>query len=87
MRTLIRNLGLLLLAGIVAIPEAAEAQATARPRGDVAANLGWLYIDTGVERAGNRTPRDNTLYGGVTAGWYWTDHFKTEIEAGGGSEG
>ena len=69
------------------MPEPAEGQTTARPRGDVAASLGWLHIDTQVGRAGNRTPRGNTIYGGVVAGWYWTEHLKTEIEAGGGGEG
>jgi hypothetical protein len=57
----------LLAAGwLLAVPK----ESTAQPRrqaGDVALSLGWSCLDTRVERAGNRTPRDNTLYGGVTA--------------------
>jgi hypothetical protein len=86
--TLNHYLGFLLVAAaMLAVPVESAAQAAPRQRGDVTASFGWLYLDTQVERAGNRTPRDNTLYGGVAAGWYWTEHLKTEIEAGAGTEG
>jgi hypothetical protein len=53
---------------------------------DVAGNIGWVHLDTRVGRPGDQSRWDNALFGGVTAGWYWTDHLKTEIEAGGASE-
>lgn len=53
---------------------------------DAAANIGWLHLDTRVGRAGDQARWDNTLVGGISAGWYWTDHVKTEIEVGGASE-
>ena len=28
----------------------------------------------------------NTLFGGIQAGWYWTDHLKTELDFGAGTE-
>jgi hypothetical protein len=30
---------------------------------------------------------DSTLFGSIGAGWHWTDHLKTEVDFGGGTEG
>ena len=50
-------------------------------RGDVGGDLGWLSV--------NRSEIDafddwfsRSFFGGLTAGWYWTDHWKTELSAG-----
>jgi len=63
-----------------------QAQSRTTPSADLAASLGWLYLDTRVGRPGDQARWDGTLHGGITAGWYWTDNLKTEIEAGGASE-
>jgi len=43
-------------------------------------------MDTRVGRPGDQARWDGALYGVVSAGWYWTDNWKTEIEAGGAGE-
>jgi hypothetical protein len=62
----------------------AQSDAPARPlaRGDVSASIGWFNASA---RRLDPAPYDDwygrSLYGGVAAGWYWTDHLKTEIDA------
>lgn len=80
---------LLLVAAValaLGLPVAALAQQpTPAPlaRGDVAGTIGWLN--------GNKSDLTNLstndwynrgLYAGAIAGWYWTDHHKTQVEAG-----
>jgi outer membrane protein W len=49
-------------------------------RADAAGTISWLTV--------NKADLDHyddwysTLYGGGSFGWYWTDHLKTEVEAG-----
>jgi hypothetical protein len=54
-------------------------------RGDMTGALGWLNANkdglTTYDSWYNRS-----LYGGLAAGWYWTDHLKTELEAGASTE-
>lgn len=64
---------------------AVEAQTAPTARADVTVTAGWMGLDTGVPRLGN-DDWDGTLSGGVSAGWYWTDHVKTEIEIGAAGE-
>ena len=75
---------LLLLAMVIASSLRAEAQIASPPplmRGDVAGTVGWLNGDTGRDlTSGDWYNRG--LYLGGHAGWYWTEHHKTEIEAG-----
>lgn len=71
---------------LLALPGQAAAQAPGTQRGDIAASIGWLYLDTRVGRPGDQARWDGAGYGGVTAGWYWTDNWKTEIDAGGAGE-
>jgi outer membrane protein W len=70
---------------LVAAP-AARAQALSEPvsRVDVSAALGWLSANkSGLDSEYSRNDWYNTsLYGGAGAGWYWTDHWKTEIDGG-----
>ncbi len=48
-------------------------------RFDVTALIGWLAAQKPYEHF---TDWDSSLYGGAAAGWYWTDHLKTEVEGG-----
>jgi hypothetical protein len=55
------------------------------PRFDAAASVGWLGV------RGDRPSRysrgwADSLFGSASAGWYWTDHLKTEIDAGAGTK-
>ena len=65
---------------------AARAQGTARPvsQADVSGSFGWLNADKSEldsYRSGNDR-YNSSLYGGGSLGWYWTDHWKTEVEGG-----
>ena len=73
---------------LVAAP-AAWAQ-PARPsspisRGDVTGSLGWFNADKG-EVFEYDTWYNRSAFAGITFGWYWTDHLKTEIDGGLSSE-
>jgi hypothetical protein len=63
----------------------AEAQSAPPARADVTATIGWLGLDTGQRQFGD-DEWDGTFVGALSAGWYWTDHLKTEVEAGAVSE-
>jgi hypothetical protein len=55
-------------------------------RGDLHFVLGWQNLHKG----GTETPNDwvnSIFYGGAGAGWYWTDHLKTQVDFGGGTRG
>jgi hypothetical protein len=60
-------------------------QASPVTRADSAGYLGWLAVHTR-----DSEPYDNdwhdSLFGAVSAGWYWTDHLKTELDFGAGTE-
>ena len=77
-----------LLGILVTIAAGADASAQAsaeRPRSDAAGALAWQL--TGTE--GNRpysSDWHNALFGGGSAGWYWTEHHKTEVDFGTSSE-
>jgi outer membrane protein W len=51
---------------------------------DVTGSIGWLNVDKS-DLSNNQSSNDwynRSVYGGAAAGWYWTDHLKTEVEAG-----
>jgi hypothetical protein len=57
-------------------------------RGDLQIVVGWQNL----EENGTSLPRqDNWInsifWGGAGAGWYWTDHLKTHVDIGAGTEG
>jgi len=56
-------------------------------RADVSGTLGWLVVNREVP-AGYDFGDDwqHSLFAAATAGWYWTDHLKTELELGAGTE-
>jgi outer membrane protein W len=66
-----------------------EASAQPQPRvttGDVAGTIGWLSADTHPSGPYNDNNWANTLFGAVSAGWYWTDNLKTEVDFGVGTK-
>ncbi len=75
----------LLLAGATR----AGAQTAAGPlfRADVSGSLGWFNADKAEINAsdGSNDWYNRSVYGGAGFAWYWTDHWKTEIEGGASS--
>ncbi len=71
---------------VLAVAPVARAQTVAGPlqRADVSATLGWLNADKGGldDTRGSNDWYNRSLYGGAGLGWYWTDHWKTEIDGG-----
>lgn len=78
--------GLLIAVVLLADPATSKAQSARATRADAAASIGWLYLDTRVGRPGDQTRWDGGLYGGVSAGWYWSHNLKTEVEVGAAAE-
>ena len=70
---------------------AASAQSPPRPlvRADVSATIGWIGVDTGSGSSGPWLYHrwETSLFGTVGAGWFWTDHLKTEVDFGAGRDG
>ena len=67
---------------------ASLAQAPQSPlaRGDVSGLVGWMNVNkSGLDDRTSNDWYNRGFYGGGMAGWHWTDHHKTEIEAGAGS--
>jgi hypothetical protein len=54
-------------------------------RGDLAGSFGWLSAKTAIDPPGAGTDWHSSLFGAASGGWYWTDNFKTEIDAGAGT--
>src|SRR6478672_7700054 len=55
-------------------------------RGDLHFVLGWQNLHKGGVETGNDWI-NGILFGGIGAGWYWTDHLKTQVDFGGGTRG
>lgn len=80
------------LAAVAWLAGAAVATAQEPPkvlnRGDARFVIGWQNLHKEQPPPQNY---DNWLngifYGGAGAGWYWTDHLKTQIDVGAGTEG
>ena len=56
-------------------------------RGDVHVVVGWQNLhkpQTPEENYGNNW-LNGIFFGGAGAGWYWTDHLKTQVDFGGGT--
>ena len=88
MRTFIIAIGGLLL---VSGTSAAQAEVPAtQPRADFHAVIGWqnLRQDRGDDTFETFNNWSNGIfYGGAGAGWYWTDHVKTQVDFGAGTLG
>ena len=79
----------LLLAALLAQSPATPSPSPAGPvmRGDVQGVIGWQNLrDHDAQDHYNDWVND-IFYGGVGAGWYWTDHHKTVIDFGAGTRG
>jgi hypothetical protein len=77
---------------LVAIAPAAFAQTAPPPspiaRWDVTGTLGWFNADkSDATRESYNEWYNSSLYGGIGAGWYWTDNHKTEIDFAGTTGG
>ena len=68
----------LLLAGAVTVR--AEDQTGRLAHGDVTGAIGWLHVNKDSLDPYNGWSQ--ALFGSVSVGLYWTDHLKTEIQAG-----
>lgn len=64
---------------------AQEPPRTPLSRGDVHFVLGWQNLHK-EQPAQNNDWLNGILYGGAGAGWYWTDHLKTQVDFGAGTE-
>src|SRR5215212_9017268 len=64
---------------------AARAQTAPVMQGDVAGTIGWLAVDKESQQPQVRHDWTKSLWGAASAGWYWTDHLKTEVDFGAGS--
>lgn len=78
---------LLAAAVLTGCAPAAFAQSAPPPspiaRWDVTGTLGWFNADKSDNtRESYNEWYNSSLYGGIGAGWYWTDHHKTEIDFG-----
>lgn len=69
---------------VVGATQTATAQsATQRPRGDAAGYIAWLAIENDPPTAEFvEQGWDDVFSGGISVGWYWTHHWKTEIDLG-----
>jgi outer membrane protein with beta-barrel domain len=57
----------------------------ALPRADVHATAGWQNLRKEQPIDSYNEWLNAILYGGAGAGWYWTDHLKTQIDFGAGT--
>jgi len=64
------------------LPSAARGQtaAAALPTVDVAAATGWFAADRSIQGDGCCSSWSSSLFRGVSGGFYWTEHLKTEVE-------
>ena len=67
---------------LMLLPSAAHSQpaATPLPRVDVAAATGWFAADRSIRGDGCCSSWSSSLFKGVSGGYYWTEHLKTEVE-------
>ena len=67
---------------LMLLPAAARGQtaATALPRVDVAAATGWFAADRSISGDGCCSSWSSSLFKGLSGGYYWTEHLKTEVE-------
>ena len=51
-------------------------------RGDIAASVGWLAVNTSPSTLYDDNDWVDSFLGAVSAGWHWTDNLKTELDLG-----
>ena len=69
-----------------AVAAAQEAPSGPISRSDIQFVIGWQNLH---KPATNNSDDwvNGILFGGLGAGWYWTDHLKTQVDFGGGTSG
>ena len=79
----------LLLVAVLAQSPATPPPQPAGPvmRGDVQAVLGWQNLRNHEAPDRYNDWINDIFYGGAGAGWYWTDHLKTQVDFGAGTRG
>jgi hypothetical protein len=65
----------------------ASAQSVTLSRGDISGSLGVQTVETGNDGFLSSPHFDGGFYGSAAAGWYWTEHLKTEIDFGARTKG
>lgn len=81
----VRILAVVLAVAPALVPELALAQAAppSMPRGEAGGTVGWLSGNKdGIDGRDSNDWYNQGLYGSVLAGWYWTEHHKTQVEFG-----
>lgn len=90
MRTCFLVTAWLLCAGIAHAQTAAAPDTVPPTRADVHAVIGWqnLRQERGEAAADSYNNWANGIfYGGAGAGWFWTEHLKTQVDFGAGTRG
>ncbi len=77
-----------LVAAIVAggVGEASAQSETRLTHADLAGTIGWLSADTHPSGPYNDNNWENSFFGAASAGWYWTENLKTELDFGAGTK-
>ena len=82
-----RHLPLVLAAVLAAAPAAAQSAASPLSRADIGGSVGWFNANKkGFDEDRYNDWYNRSLHGGLGAGWYWTDNFKTEFDLSATSE-
>jgi hypothetical protein len=76
----------LAVALVTAASEASAQTGSRLVRGDVSGTAGWLSAGTVINSPRDSKDWHSSLFGVVSAGWYWTDNFKTEVDVGAGTQ-
>jgi hypothetical protein len=79
--------GLVAWLAILGCARLAQAQSTSPvTRADLSGTIAWLTVQKQFATPFDGDDWHNSFYSGLGAGWYWTDHFKTELDFGVGTE-
>lgn len=65
--------------------QALAQQAPPVVRTDMAGTIGWLSMHKGASGPYGGDNWHDSFFGAVSAGWYWADHLKAELDLGGGT--
>ena len=78
----------LLLLTLLQAQPAAPAQPSVPPaRADLHFVVGWQHLHKEQPQQSYNDWMNGIFYAGGGAGWYWTDHHKTQVDFGAGTEG
>ena len=69
------------------VAAAQEAPRLPLSRGDLQVVVGWQNLHREQPQPQSHEWINSIIYGSAGAGWYWTDHLKTQVDLGTGSEG